>query len=265
MARFRGTVMGKLLIAGATLAALIGTPALAADMPMPVKAPYNPPPAYNWTGCYIGGNAGVARTEYNATFETVAGGSLPIPLGTAAANAAAYGGQAGCDYQLNSNWVVGLRGMWDGTAAKATPQGTLAVAGGISVTSTLNSETTAFGTVVARVGYSLTPQLMVYGLGGVAYTENKYLQEIVPPSFFFTGNDAPEGWAAGGGLSWMLSPNWDFWVEYNYLGFGNRTVTTVGATPLTNITNNARQDVQTILVGLDLRFTNWAAGQFGPR
>jgi len=60
----------------------------------------------------------------------------------------------------------------------------------------------------------------------------------------------------------MLGPNWDVWVEYNYLGFENRTVTTVGVAPLTN---SVKQDVQTILAGLDFRFTNWAAGQFGLR
>src|SRR5579862_716413 len=39
---------------GAALAALIGNPALAADMP--VKAP--PTPAFGWEGLYIGGNVG---------------------------------------------------------------------------------------------------------------------------------------------------------------------------------------------------------------
>jgi outer membrane immunogenic protein len=39
--------------------ALIGTPAFAADLavPMPVKAP-PPPPPFSWTGFYVGGNAG---------------------------------------------------------------------------------------------------------------------------------------------------------------------------------------------------------------
>lgn len=46
----------KSFIGVAAVAILIGTPALAADLP--VKAPALPVPVYNWTGFYIGGNVG---------------------------------------------------------------------------------------------------------------------------------------------------------------------------------------------------------------
>jgi opacity protein-like surface antigen len=54
--------------------ALIGTPAFAADMP--VKAPYAPAPAvYNWTGWYVGVNAGASfgnvKTDFNVAPVTV--------------------------------------------------------------------------------------------------------------------------------------------------------------------------------------------------
>jgi outer membrane immunogenic protein len=57
--------MKKLLLAGVVLGAFVA-PAMAADMR--VKAPIlkaPPPVVYNWTGCYLGGNAGGgwARTE----------------------------------------------------------------------------------------------------------------------------------------------------------------------------------------------------------
>ncbi len=47
------------LVSGAMLGALAVGSAMAADMP--VKAPMlmkAPPPAYSWTGCYIGGGGG---------------------------------------------------------------------------------------------------------------------------------------------------------------------------------------------------------------
>lgn len=252
------------LIIGPALAALIGTPALAADMEAPsYKAP--PPPALSWTGCYVGGNGGAAWLNDNVTFD---GGGTPLnmPLSAAAGNSAAYGGQFGCDYQANSNWVVGLRGMWDGTTANGTASGQ-GVEFGLPFLTTVNAETTSFATAVVRVGYSLTPALMVYGVGGVAFAENKYLQSLTftGTAAQLAGSDAPTGWAAGVGMSWMLGPNWDIFVEYNYLGLEQRTVATTVNTAAASgaLTNTVNQDVQTILVGLDFRFTNWAAGQFG--
>ena len=56
--------MKKLATAIAAIA-LIGTPAFAADMA--VKAPPSPPPApvYNWTGWYVGVNAGASMGNAN--------------------------------------------------------------------------------------------------------------------------------------------------------------------------------------------------------
>src|SRR5271155_590348 len=50
---YRIAIMRKLFF-GAALAALIGTPVIAADLS--VKAP--PAPVYSWDGLYVGGNVG---------------------------------------------------------------------------------------------------------------------------------------------------------------------------------------------------------------
>ena len=49
--------MKKLLLGVAASATLIAAPALAADMPLKAPAPAAVV-AYNWTGLYIGANAG---------------------------------------------------------------------------------------------------------------------------------------------------------------------------------------------------------------
>ena len=56
--------MKKLLIAGAALTALIGTPALAADMAL--KAPPPPAPVLSWTGGYVGINGGYGWGRWNS-------------------------------------------------------------------------------------------------------------------------------------------------------------------------------------------------------
>jgi len=66
----------KLLIAGAALAALIGTPALAADMPL--KAPLPAAPAWSWTGFYLGLNGGGAWGT--STYAFLPGAAWPWAL-----------------------------------------------------------------------------------------------------------------------------------------------------------------------------------------
>jgi hypothetical protein len=74
---FSGDAMKKLATVIA-VTGLIGTPAFAADMD--VKAPpLTPAPVYNWTGWYVGVNAGASfgnvNTDFNASNITLA----PVP------------------------------------------------------------------------------------------------------------------------------------------------------------------------------------------
>ena len=64
----------KLLIVCAGLAALFGTSALAADLP--VKTP--PPPATGWTGCYADAGVGYGMWNQDSHSETFPG---LVPIG----------------------------------------------------------------------------------------------------------------------------------------------------------------------------------------
>jgi outer membrane immunogenic protein len=62
-------IVKKLVIAGAALALISAVPALAADLPAATyaKTPvYVPPPVYNWTGFYIGGNRPIGSAMSSA-------------------------------------------------------------------------------------------------------------------------------------------------------------------------------------------------------
>jgi outer membrane immunogenic protein len=113
---------------------------LAADLP--AKAVYAPPtmvaPVYNWTGCYVGANIGVAWgfAEATRSFGTDTG--------------FAGGGQVGCDYQVGQ-WVIGARNMFDGT--------------------TINGGATWFDTLTGRGGYLVQPNVLLYAQGGAAWAE----------------------------------------------------------------------------------------------
>src|SRR3954465_700627 len=62
----RGKSNQSYLIASAALGALaFGAPAIAADLKLPVKAPYLQP-VFDWTGFYIGGHTGYSRGSASA-------------------------------------------------------------------------------------------------------------------------------------------------------------------------------------------------------
>ena len=97
------------------------TVASAADMP--TKAPIHRAPLatfYNWSGCYIGVNAGGgwARTKFTNTANTTAFGHLdPGESFTYTYDGFVGGGHAGCNYQVNQ-WVFGIEGSLDGSSIK---------------------------------------------------------------------------------------------------------------------------------------------------
>src|SRR5215217_3991032 len=95
--------MKKTLLAGAALLMLFGGVATAADMP--VKAPMRPAAdaAYNWSGFYVGANAGHsagrAEIDYTTPFVTLER--------TSRSSGFIGGGQIGYNWQ-NGAWVYGV-------------------------------------------------------------------------------------------------------------------------------------------------------------
>jgi outer membrane immunogenic protein len=165
--------MKKLAIAIAAIA-LIGTPALAADMA--VKAPPLPPaPVFSWTGWYAGVNVGASfgnvKTDFNvapvtvmnltefvtAATPRVAGSNTEYPSGFIG------GGQIGYNWQFSPIWVVGLEADFQGALERDsnnlsnpvsfTLTGTGEVAGPGTVVTDYTTKIDWFGTVRGRVGY----------------------------------------------------------------------------------------------------------------
>jgi outer membrane immunogenic protein len=253
--------MKKLVVAGVAATALCGAPAVAADMA--VKAPPIAPlaaPVYSWTGCYIGGNTGGAWAQKSTT-ETSSqstGGTLTLlntPLGSLTADGWAYGGQIGCDYQFNNNWVVGVRGMWDGSDMRGSNDWPSTVDSLISNHYNVDS----FGTVVGKIGYLLLPTVELYAVGGVAWVHDSLNWISTVPGLsgvIATGDQTRTGYDVGVGLSWMLAPNWDLFLEYDHMGFGTKNMYLTGAGINAGDTFGAdvKQNVDKVLVGIDYRF-----------
>ena len=93
-----------------------------------------------------------------------------------------------------------------------------------------------------RLGFTITPTLLVYGTGGLAYGQTDSRTSItqivenaanVPNHYSSFGSisNSRVGWTAGGGGEWLFAPNWSVKVEYLYYNLGS---VSYGLTPLQN-------------------------------
>jgi outer membrane immunogenic protein len=98
-----------------------------------------------------------------------------------------------------------------------------------------------FATLRGRLGATVTPQLMLYATGGVAFTDLKvssnYTDNAINPgtgnpggSGYASASDFKVGWTAGGGGEWRLDGCWSLKAEYLFIDFGSVNV----AVPTTN-------------------------------
>jgi outer membrane immunogenic protein len=232
--------MRRLLTASVALSALgAAAPAVAADLRMPVKAA--PLPVVSWTGCYVGVNAGGGSANKHFTDPN----TTPFTeLGSHRASGAVAGGQFGCDYQ-SGIWVFGVQGMFDGTSIK----------GDHNSEDNFTTKIHWFATATARLGVTVKPSLLLYVKGGGAWVrENFAVWSPITGNPILDSNPTRSGFVVGFGGEVLTQDGWSMFLEYNYMGFDKRRTdfAFVPAGPIVPI--DVRQDVQTVMVGINYRF-----------
>jgi outer membrane immunogenic protein len=219
------TVLPRALLATATCVVFLaaGQPGEAADIGrMPTKAPpaMAPVPVENWTGVYVGGNAGYSwgRTDLNYNFD-----GAPAARTTLDPNSFLGGGQIGFNWQLGT-LVLGVEGdlAWrHGTDAATFTSGNV-----FGDFASFSTEQNWVGTVRPRVGFAADHWLF-YGTGGVAFGDLKHAYtETRPGVLTRTASDSETkaGWTAGGGVEYAFTNQWSLGVEYLYMDFGSSTL-----------------------------------------
>ncbi len=155
------------------IAALIGTPALAAKKPL--KAPPPPPPACAWCGWYVGVNAGgawdastVSSFSGNpATAAYFAYNEFPTSL-SPDPKGVIGGGQIGYNWQASPNFILGWEADIQGSGYKGTATAAPTPTAGTHFTTSIEQHSDWIGTVRARAGFAANPTLLIYGTGGLA-------------------------------------------------------------------------------------------------
>jgi len=214
--------MTRGLIAGFAAALMCSASAFAADMP--VKAPSAAAPAaFDWSGWYIGGDAGWQRSRI--------GLSDPDPGFTLTYHprydSFALGAHIGAQRQFGQ-FVFGVEGGYlagfGEVSLGATPAPPIFSSGGFGTAQTKLRDLWNIG---GRAGWAMG-NWMLYVAGGYANGAFQYDAKSVPPTLgngFEHAKATTGGAYIGGGTEWALLNNLIFGVEYRHYFFSAKTVT----------------------------------------
>jgi len=255
----------KATLLGGAAASLLTVSALAADLTIPPAQPQVVIPPFTWTSCYAGVQAGGGwgkkeLTDSVGIFSSVTGYS------STSVDVTGYmlGGQVGCDYQFAPTWVVGIEGAATGGNISKTTNffvPSIPVAPGISDTASFRSTTDFLASITGRIGYAWD-RWLVYGKGGVALVGDRYHAEDVDGFYFFDATENRIGWTAGAGVEWAFTPEWSVKLEYDYYGFGTKSLsftdTTILGSPVGSggpppfiAPANINQNIQVVSLGVN--------------
>ena len=231
------------------LAALVfaAGPAVAADLP--VKAPVYtapPPPAFSWTGCYIGAHIGGGWGRKN--WANTSG----LDEGTSEIGGVLGGGQVGCDYQAGP-FVIGAEGTFSWADLEGSHRDPVPAFND----QVLNNRVEWIGTATGRIGYAFD-RVLFYAKGGGAWVADKYWDVSDTRGNIANAAETRTGWTVGGGIEYAFAPNWSVKGEYNYLDFGtNRVTLTCPVCGAGFFLKDVRQDIHTAKLAVNYRFNWW--------
>jgi outer membrane immunogenic protein len=240
----------KTTVLGAAAASLLSASAFAADLgvrPAPLQ-PVIPP--FTWTGCYAGVHAGGGWGKKDVT-DTVGIFSGITGYSSTSVDVTGYmlGGQIGCNYQFAPTWVAGIEGAASGGNISKTS--TFAVPS-IGDTASFRSTTDFLASITGRIGYAFD-RWMLYGKGGVALVGDRYHTDDLQGLYFFDASENRIGWTAGAGVEWAFTPDWSLRLQYDYYGFGTRSLLFIDSTGITGVNApvNIHQTIQVVTLGVN--------------
>ncbi len=224
-------VGASLLAAGAASAA-----DLSVRRNQPVAPAFTPTVGFNWTGAYIGADAGYQWGNARLSLPGVPTAASTDPSGFT------LGAHAGYRYQFNNNMVAGaeVRGFGNFGTGSTTGYG--------AAPNVSRIENGWGGDARLTLGYAIG-RFMPYLAGGLALTEYKGYTSIVGGSSGFS--DTRYGWTIGGGLAYAITDNIVTRVDYSYSDFGAKTHGTPG---VPGGATRVRLDTHAVRAGLSYKF-----------
>lgn len=180
----------------------LGGTAFAADVVSeepPAPAPVAELPVASWAGPYVGLSAGYG---FSGRVKT------PDVPDSASTKGFVGGAFAGYNWQ-QENFVYGAEADLGYNGTKGSG-------------STISTKSGLEGSLRARLGYAVTPEILLYGTGGLAAKDQKVDDGVTSES------KGMFGWTAGVGTDIKLTDNVFGRVEYRYTDYGSKNFDNVG-------------------------------------
>ena len=195
-----------------------------------------------------------------------------------------FGGQVGYNWQ-SSNWVFGLEAdaQWTGQKGSADflcaaggavvvgaaalpgpclPGSTFLPPGTVGAGLSIDQRLEWFGTLRGRLGVLVTPSVLLYGTGGLAFGSVKtdaLLASItpagVPVAAASSASTTHAGWTVGAGIEAHLGGNWTGKAEYLYIDLGTFSSTVALPAALIGANISSRITDNIFRVGINYHFT----------
>ncbi len=224
---------------------LMACPAVGAGLPATKASSAPPAPLFTWTGLYVGFNMGYTWTASNPiTLSTIdlfdyslRGFGPPSAAGASGVVEAQldgffFGGQVGYNWQFADRLIVGVEADIQGAGVRGG-RGLLSVdqapRGFAATSAKLDRQLEFVGTARGRLGYALTPTLMAYATGGLAYggaNLSGAISQNLQPGLLLSDTVRNDhfniltGWTVGAGAEMAFSRNLSGKLEYLYYDLG---------------------------------------------
>ena len=191
----------------------LATAAQAADMTAPAT--------YDWTGFYLGANAGIAWNNSSLDQDIYLDGDRARDLRNSIdgdQTAFTAGGILGYNYQIDQI-VLGVEADINYLGFSDSNKNDVLLADGAY--SRTSFEADWYGTIRARLGFAID-NVLIYGTGGAAYGHMEADGKLVIGDDVWKGSTEATnwGWTIGAGAEYGID-NWSLGLEYLYVDLGD--------------------------------------------
>lgn len=231
----------KRILAPAAIALLATSSAMSADLGYKKPSPVPVFAAFNWTGAYVGIDAGYM---FGTAKTTVPG--APGTSATPEPSAFTLGGHAGYRFQLQNNIVLGAEARLFANIDSRRSKDFTGFPGQAE-----RVENQWGGDARITVGYAID-RFMPYLAGGLAIGETKGCFTLGGVCQALTSfSQTRVGWTIGGGVAYAFTNNLVGRIDYAYSDLGRGSYTTAG---LPGGITKVRYDNHAIRAGLSYKF-----------